>query len=95
MFRTDGPLTPYPIELDSGEVLEPKHATLVRVLDRAGEERDIVVAEVEGEGGRSKRVLLAVDLEGYLKGGGSAAAGRKVSAEDVFRTVALEPPGLG
>lgn len=65
LFRTDGSLTPYPIELDSGEVLEPKHATLVRIMDRGGEERNIVVAEVEEDSGRRKRVLLAVNLHEY------------------------------
>ena len=90
LFRTDGPLTPYPIELDSGELLEPKHATLVRITDKQGEERKIVVAEVEEESGKQRRVLLAVDLQEYAIGNG--AVGRKVSAEDMYATLGLERP---
>jgi hypothetical protein len=96
LFRTDGPLTPYPIELDSGEVLEPVHATLVRVLDRTGEERTIVVAEVDGEGGKRKRILLSVDLEGWQREGDNRpVAARQVSAEEVYATVDLDPPKAG
>ena len=93
LFRTDGSLTPYPIELDSGEVLEPTHATRVVVLDRAGEEKEIVVAEVENGRGKSKKVLLAVDVEGYQGGGeGAPVAGRKLTGEAVYKTEDLEPP---
>jgi len=92
LFRTDGSLTPYPIELDSGELLEPKHATLVKVLDRQGEEKDIVVAEIENGSGKRKRVLLAVDLEGYRREEGAPAAARKLNAEEVYKTADLEPP---
>jgi hypothetical protein len=91
LFRTDGPLTPYPISLDSGEVLEPKHATLVRIMDRQGEERSIVVADVEEESGKQRKVLLAVDLNQY-QDAGRGTIGRKVSAEEVFATVGLEVP---
>ena len=95
LFRTDGPLTPYPIELDSGEVLEPLHATLVRIMDRQGEERTIVVAEVEGEGGKRRRVLLSVDLEGYQRDGEGPTAARQVSAEEMYATLDLEPLKAG
>jgi len=92
LFRTDGPLTPYPIELDSGELLEPKHATLVRITDRQGEERRIVVAEVEDESGKQRRVLLAVDLNEYqLSGGNGGAVGRRISAEEMYASLGSEP----
>jgi len=95
LFRTDGPLTPYPIELDSGELLEPKHATLVRITDRNGEERRIVVAEVEEESGKQRRVLLAVDLNEYQQSGGNGGAvGRKISAEEMYATLGLETQGV-
>jgi len=91
LFRTDGPLTPYPIELDSGELLEPKHATLVRITDRQGEERRIVVAEVEDESGKQRRVLLAVDLNEYqLSGGNGGAVGRQITAEEMYTTLSQE-----
>lgn len=91
LFRTDGPLTPYPIELDSGELLEPKHATLVRITDRLGEERRIVVAEVEDESGKQRRVLLAVDLNEYqLSGGSGGAVGRRITAEEMYATMNMD-----
>jgi hypothetical protein len=92
IFRTDGPLTPYPIELDSGQKFEPTHATSVKVMDRKGEEHSIVVAEVEGDGGRRKRVLLAVDLEDYQKDDGEATLARRVRADEVFQATDLRPP---
>ena len=95
LFRTDGPLTPYPIELDSGEKLEPKHATLVRITDTAGEERSIVVAEVDDGSGKQQRVLLALDLKEYEDAGNrGAAVGRKISAEDMYATLGLETQGV-
>lgn len=92
LFRTDGSLTPYPIELDSGQTFEPTYATSVKVLDRKGEEHSIVVAEVEGDCGRRKRVLLAVDLEDYQRHDGEATLARRVRADEVFQATDLEPP---
>jgi hypothetical protein len=86
LFRTDGPLTPYPIELDTGEKLEPKHATLVRILDKGGEQRSIVVAEVDDDTGKQKSILLALDLKEYKDG----AVGRRVTAEEMYATLGLE-----
>jgi hypothetical protein len=86
LFRTDGPLTPYPIELDTGEKLEPKHATLVRIFDKGGEQRSIVVAEVDDDAGMQKSVLLALDLKEYKDG----AVGRRVTAEEMYATLGWE-----
>lgn len=84
LFRTDGPLTPYPIELDTGEKLEPKHATLVRVMDKSGQQRSIVVAEVDDDSGKQRSILLALDLD--VKDG----VGRKITAEEMYATLGLE-----
>lgn len=90
MFRTDGPLTPYPIELDTGERLEPKHATLVRIMDRSGAQRSIVVAEVDDESGKQRSILLALDLQDYDEG---TAVGRRITAEEMYATLGLEAQG--
>jgi len=90
LFRTDGPLTPYPVKLDTGEELEPKHATLVRIFDKGGQARSIVVAEVdEDDTGRQRSILLALDLKEWdgEKGG---AVGRRISAEEMYTTLGLE-----
>jgi hypothetical protein len=89
LFRTDGPLTPYPIELDTGEKLEPKHATLVRIFDKGGAQRSIVVAEVDDDTGKQRSVLLAVDLKEYKDDKGSAV-GRRISAEEMYASLGLE-----
>ncbi|KAF2431173.1 hypothetical protein EJ08DRAFT_648985 [Tothia fuscella] len=92
LFRTDGPLTPYPIELDTGEKLEPKHATLVRIFDKGGEARSIVVAEVDDDAGKQRSILLALDMEEYREDKG-AAVGRRISAEEMYATLGLERSG--
>jgi hypothetical protein len=89
LFRTDGPLTPYPISLDTGEKLEPKHATLVRIVDKGGEQRSIVVAEVDDETGKQSSILLALDMSEYKDERGSAV-GRRISAEEMYATLGLE-----
>jgi hypothetical protein len=89
LFRTDGPLTPYPIELDTGEKLEPKHATLVRIFDKGGEQRSIVVAEVDDDTGKQRSILLALDLNEYKDEKGNAV-GRRISAEEMYATLGLE-----
>jgi hypothetical protein len=91
LFRTDGPLTPYPISLDTGEKLEPKHATLVRIVDKGGEQRSIVVAEVDDETGKQSSILLALDMSEYKDERGSAV-GRRISAEEMYATLGLEKP---
>ncbi|QDS75555.1 hypothetical protein FKW77_005718 [Venturia effusa] len=89
IFRTDGPLTPYPISLDTGERLEPKHATLVRIVDRGGVERSIVVAEVDDQSGVQKSVLLALDLQDPCEEG--TAVGRRIlTAEEMYATMGME-----
>jgi hypothetical protein len=88
LFRTDGPLTPYPIELDTGERLEPKHATLVRIVDRGGAQRSIVVAEVDDESGNQRSILLALDLQDYSDQG--TAVGRRITAEEMYATLGME-----
>lgn len=82
LFRTDGPLTPYPIELDTGERLEPKHATLVRIA-----ERSFVVAEVDDESGK-RSILLELDLQDHQDEG--TAVGRRITAEEMYATLGLE-----
>lgn len=91
LFRTDGPLTPYPIELDTGERLEPKHATLVRIVDRGGAQRSIVVAEVDDESGNQRSILLALDLKDYSDEG--TAVGRRITAEEMYATLGIEAKG--
>jgi len=91
LFRTDGPLTPYPIELDTGEKLEPKHATLVRVMDKNGEQRRIVVAEVDDESGKQRSILLALDLMDLKEEG--PTVGRRITAEEMYATLGLEAQG--
>jgi len=91
LFRTDGPLTPYPIELDTGEMLEPKHATLVRIVDRGGEQRSIVVAEVDDESGNQRSILLSLDLQDYSDEG--TAVGRRITAEEMYATLGMEAQG--
>jgi hypothetical protein len=91
LFRTDGPLTPYPIELDTGERLEPKHATLVRIVDKSGAQRSIVVAEVDDESGNQRSILLALDLQDYSDEG--TAVGRRITAEEMYATLGMEAQG--
>lgn len=91
IFRTDGPLTPYPISLDTGERLEPKYATLVRIVDRGGAERSIVVAEVDDQSGNQRSILLALDLKDYSDEG--TAIGRRITAEEMYATLGMEAQG--
>jgi hypothetical protein len=84
-------LTPYPIELDTGERLEPKHATLVRIRDISGAQRSIVVAEVDDESGKQKSILLALDLQDYKDDG--PTVGRRITAEEMYATLGLEAQG--
>ncbi|KAE9987892.1 hypothetical protein EG328_001319 [Venturia inaequalis] len=92
-FRTDGPLTPYPISLDTGERLEPRHATVVRIVDRGGAERSIVVAEVDDRSGNQTSILLALDLQDYTRDEGTAAVGRRITAEEMYATLGIEAQG--
>lgn len=91
VFRTDGPLTPYPISLDTGERFQPKHATLVRIVDRGGAERSIVVAEVDDQSGNQRSILLALDLQDYSNEG--TTVGRRITAEEMYATLGMEAQG--
>ncbi|TID25209.1 hypothetical protein E6O75_ATG04414 [Venturia nashicola] len=92
-FRTHGPLTPYPISLDTGERLEPRHATILRIVDRRGAERNIVVAEVDDQSGNQTSILLALDLLDYIRDDGTAAVGRRITAEEMYATLGREAQG--
>ncbi len=39
--------------------MEPKHATLVRIVDRQGKERNNVFTEVEDESGKQMKVFVS------------------------------------
>lgn len=84
-------MTPYPISLDTGERLEPKHATRVRIVDRRGAERSIVVAEVDDQSGNQRSILLALDLQDYSDEG--TAVGRRITAEEMYATLGIEAQG--
>lgn len=84
-------MTPYPISLDTGERLEPKHATRVRIVDRRGAERSIVVAEVDDQSGNQRSILLALDLQDYSDE--ETAVGRRITAEEMYATLGIEAQG--
>lgn len=71
--------------------MEPKHATLVRVMDKNGEQRRIVVAEVDDESGKQRSILLALDLMDLKEEG--PTVGRRITAEEMYATLGLEAQG--
>lgn len=73
--------------------MEPKHATLVRIFDKGGEQRSIVVAEVDDDTGKQRSILLALDLKEYKDERGSAV-GRRISAEEMYASLGLETQGV-